>query len=217
MQSLRRAFEEALSIYQKSLPKNHPDISRSLNNLGTSLSDLGEYGAARKAFQQLAIGRRSLPRNHPATANCLNNLGVTLRHLGDVTAAREAYVEAVQIYRHELDGLALAQTESQQSHQPSRNPQFALSNLLSIRDKSGDVYTAVLDWKGSVTVRQQLAAATRDLADEVVREKVNELRQVNSQILALSLPQVAGERSGAADPIAAALKLSTRRTNWSGS
>ena len=71
-----RALEEALAIRRKALPKDHPDIADSLNNLGAVQYDLREYAAAKASHEEaLAIRRRALPTDHPDIADSLNNLG----------------------------------------------------------------------------------------------------------------------------------------------
>src|SRR5207248_7102429 len=62
----------------------------------------------------------------------------------------------------------------------------------------------VLGWKGVVTARQQVAAATRDLTDRDTRAKLDELRRVSTAILVTGLGrlQPAGPRppEAASDP-----------------
>ena len=81
----RRSLEQALAIFRKALPPDHPRIATSLNNLGIVQSELREYGAARQSYQQvLAILRKALPPDHPEIADSLDNLGLVQRSCGSM-------------------------------------------------------------------------------------------------------------------------------------
>ena len=72
----KASHEEALAIRRKALPKDHPDIANSLNNLGIVQSALRDYAAAKASHEEaLAIRRKALPKDHPDIADSLNNLG----------------------------------------------------------------------------------------------------------------------------------------------
>ena len=72
----KKSHEEALAIRRKALPKDHPDIAVSLNNLGVVQQDLREYAAAKASYEEaLAIYRKALPKDHPDIATSLDHLG----------------------------------------------------------------------------------------------------------------------------------------------
>jgi CHAT domain-containing protein len=99
----RQHYEEALAIYRKALPKDHPDIAGSLHNLGIVLGALGELPAARQHYEEaLAIFRKALPKDHPAIAHSLAGLGTVLYAQGELPAARQHYEEALAIFRQAL-------------------------------------------------------------------------------------------------------------------
>jgi tetratricopeptide (TPR) repeat protein len=48
------SHEKALEIKQQSLPRNHPDLAASYNNIGVVYDSMGEYSKAR-SFYELAV------------------------------------------------------------------------------------------------------------------------------------------------------------------
>jgi CHAT domain-containing protein len=69
-------------------PQGHPYLAESLNNLGSTLEDLGDYDKAQPYYEQaLAMRQRLYPRarfpqGHPDLAISLSNLGYLLRVTG---------------------------------------------------------------------------------------------------------------------------------------
>ena len=62
----KQSYEQALAIFRKSLPPDHPVIATSLGNLGLVQFELREYAAAKQSHEQaLAICRKSLPPGPP--------------------------------------------------------------------------------------------------------------------------------------------------------
>ena len=59
----KASHEEALAIRRKALPKDHPDIADSLNNLGSVQDELREYAAAKASLR----GGSGHPPQGPAT------------------------------------------------------------------------------------------------------------------------------------------------------
>ena len=97
-QQARDLAERALSIGEKHLGPDHPDVAYSLNNLGAVLAELSNFSEAQMAGERaLAIREKHLGPDHPDVAESLNNLGVILRELGDLPAARAAFERALAI------------------------------------------------------------------------------------------------------------------------
>ena len=72
----KEANERALTIRRKVLPGTHPDLGRSLNNLGLAESSLGNKRRAREFLEEaVRIWRSSLESSSPLTAMGLTNLG----------------------------------------------------------------------------------------------------------------------------------------------
>jgi tetratricopeptide (TPR) repeat protein len=68
---------------------DHPTMVKTLDNLGVTLSKLGELVEARRTFKRaLAIREARLGANHPDVGWSLTNLGVVLSELGELAEAR---------------------------------------------------------------------------------------------------------------------------------
>ena len=68
-------YQESLSIYEKALGPEHPDVALSLNNLAELYRQQGRYSEAELLFQlALAIAENSLGPEHPDVALSLNNM-----------------------------------------------------------------------------------------------------------------------------------------------
>jgi tetratricopeptide (TPR) repeat protein len=89
---------EALAIARKSLPKEHPYIAQSLNNLAELLRTTGRTAEAEPLFREaLAISKKVLPEGHPDIALSLNNLAALLKSTGRPAEAEPLYQQALQI------------------------------------------------------------------------------------------------------------------------
>lgn len=86
----------ALTIQEKVLGPDHPDVANSLNNLAALLASQGKPTEAESLHRRaLAIWERVLEPDHPAVATSLNNLAGLLRVQGKLA-------EAEPLYRHSL-------------------------------------------------------------------------------------------------------------------
>src|SRR4030042_2026133 len=80
--------ERALSIYEKALGPDHPNVADSLNNLAALYKALGDYQKAQPLLtRSLAIKEKALSPDHPNVAISLNNLAVIYQALGDYKKA----------------------------------------------------------------------------------------------------------------------------------
>ena len=88
----KEANEQAVAIRRKVLPGGHPDLGRSLNNLGNAERSLGNNPRARaRCLGRLyASWRTSLGSSDPLTAIGLNNLGVVQWELREYAAAKKS-------------------------------------------------------------------------------------------------------------------------------
>jgi len=99
----KEAIEQAVAIRRKVLPEGHPDLGRSLNNLGNAEASLGNNPRASEMYgEAVRIWRASLGSSDPLTAMGLNNLGAVQTDLREYAAARKSYEEALAIYRKAL-------------------------------------------------------------------------------------------------------------------
>ena len=90
--------EKRLQIAKQRYPaQDHPDMAQSLNNVGVSLSALGDQQEALAYYKQaLAMRQRLYPdQDHPDIAGSLNNVGVSLSALGEEKEALAYYKQAL--------------------------------------------------------------------------------------------------------------------------
>jgi Tfp pilus assembly protein PilF len=84
--------ERSLSILEKSLGGDHPDVAASLNNLANLYKDQGRLAEAEPLYEQsLAIREGSLGDDHPQVAGSLNNLANLYRNQGRLAEAEPLY------------------------------------------------------------------------------------------------------------------------------
>jgi tetratricopeptide (TPR) repeat protein len=99
----RQLFHRAQAILEARLGPTHPDVARSLNNLGNALRGLGDLPAALDAHQRAhTILKARLGPDHPDVGHCLNNLGGVLGGLGKLPAALDALQGAHAILQARL-------------------------------------------------------------------------------------------------------------------
>jgi tetratricopeptide (TPR) repeat protein len=86
-------------------PTGHPDIARSLNDLGFLLYLRGDYSRAQCHLEQSLVMCQRLypksryPEGHPALADCLNTLGALLKERGKYREAGQRIRQALAIHR----------------------------------------------------------------------------------------------------------------------
>ncbi len=97
----RELVAEVLAIRRRLLPVPHPDLAKSLNNLGAVLKAQGDIANARQTYEQVLSMCRRLypidicPAGHPRLALCLNNLGLMIFAQADFAAARPHFERAL--------------------------------------------------------------------------------------------------------------------------
>ena len=65
-------YKRSLTIFEKALGPNHPDVATSLNNLAELYNKQSRYAEVEPLFKRsLAIGEKALGPNHPDVANYL--------------------------------------------------------------------------------------------------------------------------------------------------
>ena len=95
----RVLLASSLSIREKALGPDHPDVAMSLTNLANLLSSTGDYAGARPLYERaLTIYERAVGPEHPELAETLDGLAVTLRKLGEQKTAtsHEARAKAIR-------------------------------------------------------------------------------------------------------------------------
>ncbi|WP_437299126.1 tetratricopeptide repeat protein [Sorangium sp. So ce426] len=90
--------ERALTILEKALGRDHPDVATVLNNLAALHKTKGDYARAEPLFHRaLGITEKALGSEHPDVATSLNNLAVRYAAKGDYARAEPLYHRALGI------------------------------------------------------------------------------------------------------------------------
>jgi tetratricopeptide (TPR) repeat protein/CHAT domain-containing protein len=121
---------KALAIRRVALPLGHPDVGRSLTNLGIVQHDLGDVqGALASHNEALGIFRRALKPDDPLIASSLDRLGVAQYDLLDYAGAMASHEGALAIRRKAL---------------PANHPDIAMSlrNLGIVQAEQRDYLSA---------------------------------------------------------------------------
>jgi hypothetical protein len=122
-----QADNRALAIQEKALGPQHPDVAKTLNNLGIMYWHEGKYLQAEQAFDHaLAIKEMALGPQHPDVAETLNNLGLLYMAQQDWVKAEQYYQRATDIIEHRtaLGGLGQPLAGKQQSEAVRRSDYF---------------------------------------------------------------------------------------------
>lgn len=97
--------QQALSIREQMLEPNHPDITRSLNDLGLVYYYQGKYALAEVLWQRvLGIREQMLGLDHPDVAQSLSNLG-EIYYIQRKYAQSEALYQRILKMREQMLGL----------------------------------------------------------------------------------------------------------------
>ncbi|CAF4033510.1 unnamed protein product [Rotaria sp. Silwood1] len=91
--------EEALKIYEKSLPDNHPKRIDAIIALGGTYEALGQFKKALDYLNQaLNIQNRYFSEDHPSRAQTLRSIGINEQILGNWDRAFDNYCKAYSIW-----------------------------------------------------------------------------------------------------------------------
>jgi len=95
-------LRQAVAIWEKVLGPEHPNVARSLGNLGTTLNEERKWSEAEPLFRRaVAIEEKALGPQHPA-------LGLPLQGLAQIAVAKGKTSEAEALYRRILELYQLA-------------------------------------------------------------------------------------------------------------
>jgi tetratricopeptide (TPR) repeat protein len=96
-------YRRVLALQRELQGERHPDTLSAMNSLAWTLSNLGDYAAARPIHEQVLTLRRAiLGERHPNTLNAMSNLAATLSDLGDYAAARLMQEQVLALRREIL-------------------------------------------------------------------------------------------------------------------
>jgi DNA-binding SARP family transcriptional activator len=116
----RRAFAEAIEMFEAELGDTHPDVAAARSGLGVVLQDDGRLDEAREQYERalavLVAAHPGAGEAHPDIAQTLDKLGYLLRLTGDLAGATDCHERSVAAL-HQLFG----------AHDP--RVAMALSNL----------------------------------------------------------------------------------------
>jgi serine/threonine-protein kinase len=133
-------YQDALTIRQRLLDPDHPDVALAQQNLATLWSARGDYAAAERLLREVVAKRRRLHPDgrHTDVALALHALAVTLEQEWRLPEAESLYVEEVAI-----DGALLGP-----GHQESV---AAVNNLGIVRYRMHDLPGAERAMRAAVT------------------------------------------------------------------
>ncbi|CAF0842947.1 unnamed protein product [Adineta steineri] len=136
-------YEKSLAIDQKTLPSNHPNLASSYNNIGNVHRRMGNYPKALSYYEKaLEIRQQSLPPNHPDLASSYNNIGNVHSDMGNYPKALSYYEKALEIRQQSL---------------PPNHPDLASSynNIGNVHRRMGNYPKALSIHKKALEILQQ--------------------------------------------------------------
>jgi tetratricopeptide (TPR) repeat protein len=96
-------FKRALTIREKVLGSSHPQVGKTLNNLGFVYRAQGQYGEAEEVLKRALVTReRALGANHSDVGQTLNNLALVYRDQGKYEEAKALFKRALTIREQAL-------------------------------------------------------------------------------------------------------------------
>ena len=100
LRAARTTFERVLAINEAAYGPDHPEVAKSLGNLGVVQWQLGELKEARASLERaLAIFQATHGPDHPEVAPTLINLGAVQQELGELKDARASLERALAIFQ----------------------------------------------------------------------------------------------------------------------
>ncbi|MEI7636234.1 MAG: tetratricopeptide repeat protein [Syntrophus sp. (in: bacteria)] len=136
-------YKRALSIYEKALGPDHPDVATTLNNFGLLKCATGQYADAEPLYQRaLDICEEAFGPEHPDAAMTLNNFAFLKYKTGQFTDAETLYQRALSIYG--------------KSFGPD-HPDFAttINNFASLKRDTGQYVDAELLYQRALNIREK--------------------------------------------------------------
>ena len=140
--------QQVLTIIEKALGKDHPNVATSLNNLAGLYKVIGRYSEAEPLYKRsLEIREKALGKNHPDVALSLNNLAGIYTFIGGRYAEAEPlHKRALVIYEKALG---------------SEHP-FVAQNLISLAslyESTGRYADAEPLYKRALEIREKISGS----------------------------------------------------------
>jgi serine/threonine-protein kinase len=140
----RTLMEPALEIRRRELSEGDPDLSESLQGMGTLLIELRDLHAAEAHYREaLALRRRTHGWNSREVAITLGALGLALHAQGRYDEGRASYEDALRIFRENELPFDLAATRT-------------LVNLGYLHSRQGRLTESMAMFRGALAVRRSL-------------------------------------------------------------
>jgi tetratricopeptide (TPR) repeat protein len=137
-------YQHALSIRERTLKSDHPDLAKILNNLASLYHSQGKYEQAEPLLQRaLLIREQVLGREHPEVAQSLNNLAVVYEKQGKFAQAEPLYQRALEI-REQVLGPIHSGTA------------MSLNNVALFYEKRGNYQRAEPLYQRALAIREQV-------------------------------------------------------------
>jgi len=140
----KAANERAVEIGEELFGEDNSLIIPWLNNLGTTLADMGDLTSADNILERaIRIGMKNHSLSPLSAANMLNNLGAIAREMGNYTYAKELYENANEICEGKLE---------------KNHPMFATiyNNLGILLKDSGDLASAKQMFERALKINEQV-------------------------------------------------------------
>ena len=91
-------YKRSLSIREKALGPDHPDVGTTLNNLAGLYRAQGRYSDAEPLYKRcITIVEKALGPDHPSVGTTLNNLAALYRAQGRYSDAEPLYKRCITI------------------------------------------------------------------------------------------------------------------------
>ncbi|CAF1228361.1 unnamed protein product [Adineta steineri] len=136
-------YKKSLAMYQKTLPPNHLNLASSYNNIGNVHYIMSNYPKALSSHEKaIEIRQQSLPSNHPDLAKSYGNIGLVYADMGNYPKALSSHEKALEIHQQYL---------------PSNHPDLAKSynNIGLVHYNMGDYPKALSSHEKALEIRQQ--------------------------------------------------------------
>jgi tetratricopeptide (TPR) repeat protein len=162
-------YVEALAMWRRALPEDHPLIASSLNNLALLYYEQGRYEEAEAMYAEaLAMWRRALPEDHPDIATSLNNLAVMYR-------GQELYDKAEPLSR---EALAMRKRSLPAGHPNIGGSLWGLALLNELKGYHAEALTLFEEVHAIWLAAYGPEYAYANLSTQVVTDKIGKMRQL---------------------------------------
>jgi tetratricopeptide (TPR) repeat protein len=144
------AYEEALSyhreafrFYEKTLPRKHPLLAASYNDIGLVYNNMREYSKSLSSYEKsLSIRQKTLPPDHPDLAISYNHIALAYYNMEEYSKALSFYEKSLEMYEKTLS---------------SNHPDLAAShnNIGLVYHNMGEYAKALSSFEKSLEIRQK--------------------------------------------------------------